>query len=216
MKKSALEKKKWPLAIKLYQSGLSMNLVAKEMSVSLNVITYILRKSNIKRRSASEARKIVFESEPVTFKIRHSLSVDDKVLEAIGVTLYWGEGYKSTKASGIDFANSDPRMVIAFMRFLRWRYKPDEKRIKILLYCYADQNISKLISFWSWSLNVPKSQFTKPYVRQDYRAQGRKMKHGLVHIRYSDKKMLIDLLNLVESYRLKYCVGTQVVNEGTL
>lgn len=216
MKKSALEKKKWSQAIKLYQSGLSMSLVAKEMNVSLNVITYILRKSNIKRRSASEARKIVFDAQPITFKIRRSVNLDDKILEAVGATLYWGEGYKSTKASGIDFANSDPRMVTTFMRFLRWRYKPDERRIKILLYCYADQDISALISFWSRSLNVPKSQFTKPYIRQDYRAQGRKMKHGLVHIRYSDKKMLIDLLNLVESYRLKYCVGTQVVNEGTL
>lgn len=216
MNKSALTKKKWPKVIKLYQSGLSMSLVAKQMGVSIDAITYILRKSKVDRRSASEARQIVFNSQPITFKIRRSNSIQDKILEAVGATLYWGEGYKSVKSSGIDFANSDPSMAATFLCFLRRRYSPDEKRIKILLYCYSDQDVPSLIRFWSRILDVPSNQFTKPYIRQDYRSDGRKMKYGLIHIRYSDKKMLIDLLNLIESYRRKYCVGTQVVNEGTL
>ncbi len=216
MKKPALNKDKWPIAIGLYQSGHSMNSVAKTMNISIDAVTYILRKSNVQRRSAAEARKIVFQSEPLSFKICPPKSPYDQTLTAVGATLYWGEGYKSPKANGVDFANSDPNMVATFIHFLRRRYNPSEERIRISLYCYADQDLAHLIEYWSNLLKVPKGQFTKPFVRKDYKSDGRKMKYGLVHIRYSDKRMLIDLLNLVESYRLKYCVGTQVVNEGTL
>lgn len=184
-----------------------MRQVADKLGISIDAVTYILRKSNVDRRSQKEASRLSFGAKPVTFTVNKPLTLENKILEAVGATLYWGEGYKSSKASGIDFANSDPQMVLIFLSFLRKRYSPEEKRIKILLYCYANQDVPQLIKFWSTLLNVPKSQFTKPYIRRDYKADGRKMKYGLVHIRYSDKKMLIDLLNLIESYRLKYRVG---------
>lgn len=216
MREPSLPRSKWPEAIRLYLEGLPMSQVALRMGVSLNGITYVLRKSNIARRTQAEASKIAFDSKPVTYKIRKPSSEKDRALEVIGATLYWGEGYKTHKACGIDFANSDPEMVSIFLSFLRKRYSPEEKRIKILLYCYANQDVLQLIEFWSKLLKIPKAQFTKPYVRQDFRVDGRKMKYGMVHIRYSDKKMLIDLLNLIESYKSKYRVGTQAVKGDAL
>ncbi len=216
MREPSLPRSMWPEAIKLYLAGLPMSQVAERLVVSLDAITYVLRKSNIARRTQSEASKLSFDSKPVTYKINKLSSEKDRILESIGATLYWGEGYKSHKASGIDFANSDPEMVFIFLSFLRKRYSPEEKRIKILLYCYADQDIPQLITFWSKLLKIPKAQFTKPYIRQNYRVEGRKMKYGMVHIRYSDKKMLIDLLNLIESYKSKYRVGGRAVNYTAL
>lgn len=205
---SALPKEKWTEVAELYSSGLPMRVVAEKQGVSIDAITYILRKLNIPRRTASEANQLAFESRLPSFKIRENLS---KELELIGTILYWGEGYKTEKASGIDFTNSDPEMAELFMRFLRDRYILDECRIRPLVYCYSNQHVPTLISFWSRKLNVPRSQFTRPYVRSDYRDSERKMKYGLIHIRYSDKKLLLDVLNLIESYKSKYCVGGRVV-----
>lgn len=121
--------------------------------------------------------------------------------------LYWGEGYKGTPSSrslGVDFANSDPAMIRIFMNFLRSVYILDEKRLRIFMYCYLDQNIQELMKFWSKITKIPLGQFSKPYVRKDFKNGGRKMSYGLVHIRYSDKKLLIDIKNMIEYYSKKH------------
>jgi len=41
---------------------------------------------------------------------------------------------------------------------------------------------------------VPVQQFTKPYVRKDYKIEKiDKMPYGLVHIRYADKKLYLQI-----------------------
>ncbi len=121
--------------------------------------------------------------------------------------LYWGEGYKGddlNPAKQVDFANSDPEMILLFMNFLRSVYVLDEKRFRVYLYCYSNQNIPKIIKFWSKLAGIPRSQFTKPYVRSDYKVDGRVMKHGMVHIRYCDKKLLIDIMELIGEYKKEF------------
>jgi len=181
-----------------------MREVAEKFKVSIDAVTYVLRKLNIPRRSFSEINRVRFEQKPLSFKIRRPRDNEQKMLEAIGAMLYWAEGYKTQLATGIDFANSDPQMVALFMRFLRSRYMLDEARLRASLYCYSNQKVPEITAFWSRLLTIPESQFTKAYVRNDYRADARKMTYGLVHIRYSDKKLLRDLLNLIESYKFKY------------
>ncbi|MEK7507600.1 MAG: hypothetical protein AAB602_00760 [Patescibacteria group bacterium] len=73
-----------------------------------------------------------------------------------------------------------------------------------LPYCYSDQNVEALKRYWSKITGIPQSRFSKPYVRTDFRKDGRKMKHGLIHIRYGDKKLLLEILRLIEYYQLKY------------
>ena len=105
--------------------------------------------------------------------------------------LYWAEGAKSfkNKSYTIDFANSDPLMIKVFIKFLRQIYQVDESRLRCLIYCYPSHNIHQLHTYWSNIVKLPLSQFIKPYVRQDGGNTRDKMKHGLVHIRYSDKRL---------------------------
>lgn len=52
------------------------------------------------------------------------------------------------------------------------------------------------MNFWSKLLRIPKSHFTKPYARKNFDpTKIGKMKYGLLHIRYYDKKLL-DLVRL--------------------
>lgn len=51
---------------------------------------------------------------------------------------------------------------------------------------------------------IPKSQFTKPYVRNDFRKEKEgKMKCGMVHIRYADKKLLAQIMKWMEEFQDK-------------
>jgi len=50
-------------------------------------------------------------------------------------------------------------------------------------------------------LNVPANQFTKPYVRTDFQeSKVDKMPHGMIHIRYADKKLLYLIKELIKKY----------------
>lgn len=213
---ASVPKNDWSRVASLYESGLSMRCVAAQFKVSIDAITYVLRKQNVARRSAAETNRIAFDAKPPSFGINASKSTHDRMLTAMGAMLYWAEGYDTDKAQGVDFANCDPDTVKMFLAFLRTRYTLDEKRLRIFLYCYTDQDIRALIKFWSTALRIPQSQFTKPYVRRDFRPEGRRMPHGLVHVRYSDKKLLLDIRKLIESYVQLYCVGGRVVNYTAL
>ena len=192
--------------------------VAESLKVSTDAVEYFFRRYNIPKRSYSESQKAEFERRPLTFSKQKLNSVYLKEIAVIGTMLYWAEGYKGKYSNNVvDFANSDSSMIKLFLKYFRSIYRPDEKKIRIQMYCYSDQNIKNLLNFWSKLTNIPKSQFTKPYVRSDFKENGRKMIHGLIHVRYCDKKLLLDIKSMIKSYVNKYaCVGTQAVNEGGL
>src|SRR3989344_3537614 len=198
---ATIPREKWRNVSRLYLSGKTMRQVAEAYDAQIGAVVYILRKLKVPRRSATEANNLLFESKKPSFFLRRERT---KALDGMGAMLYWAEGYKTEAAMGIDFANSDPRMAKFFVTFLRDRYDLDEKRLRGMIYCYADQDIPSLTKFWSSLLDIPQNQFTRPYVRTDFRINGRKIPYGTVHIRYSDKKMLRDMLNLIESYKKKY------------
>ena len=201
-----------------YQKYLSMKAIGSELGVSIDAVCYFMRKHKLERRNGSENSTILFSRKPISYKIKNSLSASDLELKTAGIMLYWAEGYKTTKSKGIDFANSDQDMIAVFISFLRKICGVDAKRLRVLLYCYSNQSPAKLVDFWSKLTKIPKSQFTKPYVRTDFRLDRKdKMKMGMVHIRYSDKKLWLQVLQWIKEYQQKLLrVGGGVVNRTTL
>lgn len=187
-----------------YEELLSMSQVARRLGVSLEAVVYFMRRKGLNRRSALEANNNLFRQKVPSFKIRRNSSFLAKELEIAGVMLYWAEGYKSKNADWVDLANSDPKMIKVFMNFLRKIYEVDERKFRVLLYCYADQDVRKLINFWSGLTGVPSRQFIKPYIRKDFKKNGRKMEHGMIHIRYIDKKLLLDIKDRIGKYVEKF------------
>ncbi len=183
-----------------YEEGMSVPEMADKFNGSIGSIYKQMKKHGIKRRSRKETNQITFNKKELSFNPRKKLSPKEEKLKIAGVMLYWAEGSKNrvqdNKSRGdvVDFANSDPEMIKIFLRFLREILEIDEKRIRIYLYCYANQNVEQLKEYWSELTKVPLSQFTKPYIREDFslKKTGR-MKYGLVHVRYSDKKLFLQI-----------------------
>ncbi len=189
-----------------YTKKYSMKAVGEELGVSLDCVAYFMRKNNLARRTLKEEQKMRFENKKPSFSIRKS-NKNSNELGVIGSMLYWGEGYKGddkNPSNLIDFTNSDVDMILLFLKFLRNNYILDESKFRVLLYCYSDQNLNELIGFWSKCTSISDKQFIKPYIRKDFRINGRKMKYGLIHIRYHDKKLLLEIKKMIDSYRSKY------------
>ena len=116
--------------------------------------------------------------------------------------LYWTEGART--GTVVDCTNSNPTMIRLFLAFLRNICGVSESRLRVYLYCHGDAATMEAAKrFWQRVTHIPLAQFARPYVRTStMRRQGRIMPHGLIHIRYSDKK----LLELIQRWIAEYVV----------
>jgi hypothetical protein len=189
----------------MYASGMSAREIAVALHCRIDAVYYLFRKHDVVRRSRAEINRLQFDRKQPTFKLRIRLTRRDHFLRAMGIMIYWTEGSKWEGEKIVDFANSDEALIRIFLFFLRRICGIDERKLRAYLYCHSDQDPERLISFWSIVTGIPKRQFTKPYVKAttSIEKQG-KMKHGLIHIRYNDKKMLLLLKEWIRSVEKQY------------
>ncbi|MCX6713076.1 MAG: hypothetical protein NTY66_02625 [Candidatus Vogelbacteria bacterium] len=186
-----------------YKDLLSARQIGEKLNVSIDAVYYFLRRHHIERRNLSEQNAATFSHKPLSFCLKKCSCAKDEELKLLGVILYWGEGYKAGET--IDFANSDTEMIKAFLNFLRKICGIREDRLRVYMYCYSNQHPVALIKYWSNVTKIPAKQFTKPYVRQDYQlGKEGKMRYGLIHIRYNDKKLWQVIMGWMEEYKTKY------------
>lgn len=203
VRQAALSPKQQLEAAKLYRGGLSAQQIADHFGVGLDASYYALRKQKVPRRTARETNRIRFEAKPLSYNLKKKLTEKEGRLKITAVMLYWAEGYKVGKGT-VDFANSDPDMVVIFWKFLSEICRVDRKRVRLHLYAYEGQDIDALMNFWCKLLDLPKYHFIKPYVKKAAAVQGSRgprMTRGLVHIRYSDTKLLRQILKWIDEYR---------------
>ena len=78
-----------------------------------------------------------------------------------GLALYAGEGAKTDGA--LKFANSDPRMIDFYCRWLRRFVDVDESRLRVWLYLHEGLDLDAAVAFWSALTQIPPEQYGKPY-----------------------------------------------------
>jgi hypothetical protein len=87
--------------------------------------------------------------------------MSDRELLLVGVALYMGEGFKGDGQVGM--ANTDPRVLHLFVRWLRQCFGIDETRLRVRLYLHEGLDLEAAEQFWSELLDVPRSRFRRPY-----------------------------------------------------
>jgi len=188
-----------------HKEGLSAKDIAKLFNRSSGGVYRFMKRNELYRRQAFETNGIKYNKQKPSFTIKKDLSFVDKKLKIAGIMLYWAEGYKNLskniRGGTIDLANSDTKMIKTFLKFLREICGINESRLRVQMYCYANQNVDLLKKYWSDNTDIPLSQFIKPYVKKDFKEDKiDKMKYGLIHIRYSDKKLFLKIKEWTEEY----------------
>lgn len=175
--------------------------IANKLGISFWTVYNFMNRNNIDRRGRSEAN-YVGNKHKLHFEIKDKLTLKDRELKIVGIILYWAEGSKNLKSNMLDFCNSDPAMIGIFMKFLRQVCGIKESRLRVYLYAYSYQRIEELKNYWHKVTGISKDQFIKPYIRKgNPNLSGRKLPHGLVHIRYSDQRLLQLVLNWIEEFK---------------
>lgn len=174
----------------MYNSGASAQEIADRFGKTVWQVYRLMKQNLFPRRKSSETIGIKFRKSPLSFSFKNELNLSEKSLWLSGLMLYWAEGSKAGKHV-VDFANSNPKMILIFLKMLRLVYQINEDRLRIYVYCYSNQNINKIIEYWSKNTLISKDKFTKPYIRTDYDlSKSNRMPYGLIHIRYADMRLL--------------------------
>lgn len=133
--------------------------------------------------------------------IKEIRTLSHRELLLVGAALYWGEGYKNGKARGLSLANSDPRLVRMYMRFLREILKVPDERIRMHIHIHPNCSQQRAIQFWSKLTHLSKENFH--ITRQVSRAsRGKRPKrmlpHGTLDIRVHRRQLFFRVLGLID------------------
>ncbi|MBV9953289.1 MAG: helix-turn-helix domain-containing protein [Acidimicrobiia bacterium] len=122
----------------------------------------------------------------------------EKEFLVAGVALYAGEGAKT--GTEVKFANSDPRMQLFFVTWLRRFWPIDERRLRVQLYLHEGLDLEAALDFWSELLAIPRRQMIKPY-RAIPDASIRRAKHamGCPGVYYCSVSVLRSVLGLSDA-----------------
>jgi len=123
-----------------------------------------------------------------------------------GLFLYWGEGGK-TLSGNVSVSNTDPSVINFFIDWMTSHVKISKEKIRISLHLYNDMDIEKELNFWSEKLNMPKSQFTKPYIKKSLSTrinQKGGFGHGTCNARIGGARLNEQILMGIKSVSDKY------------
>lgn len=103
------------------------------------------------------------------FQKKELLPLCLKEIYLVGLFLYWGEGSKSLKGA-VSLSNTDPRVIKFYLFWLIKGLEIPIKKIKILVHLYEDMEKERELNYWSKELNIPRIQFSKPYIKKSKRS----------------------------------------------
>lgn len=127
-------------------------------------------------------------------KIRRSYQEEGKTtalkkewLFVAGCMLYWGEGFKRKNTAGI--GNSDPYLLLLFIKFLQKYFNIRKEEIELKIQCYVDrvESIVDIEKYWTDMLGLTKDNIKKAQIDQRprssiHKGKGRFLNYGVCRI----------------------------------
>jgi len=185
---------------KLYKSGLSMMEIANRTGCNYKKVVYWMQKCKIPRRSWSEATYMKRNPNGDPFKIKILKSEKDFELFNLGIGLYLGEGDKRD-TSQIKLANTNPKILNIFLKFLRDICNVQESKINTELNIFDDIDLQKALAFWQRKTDLKRSQLKNSQIRKSRGGSYKnKSKYGTLTIYVCNTK-LKKIIN-------RWCKGT--------
>lgn len=133
-------------------------------------------------------------------------NLNDRELMILGAALYWGEGYKNFKPTRggypyICFGNSDPKMVLVFIKFMEkvLGILKDKMRVQIMI--YPGIGIKKVIDYWQGITKISRKYF-RCQVALSRASQGKRPKHllpyGTFQVRVTRRQEFFKIRGLID------------------
>ncbi|MSU45122.1 MAG: hypothetical protein EXS47_00600 [Candidatus Zambryskibacteria bacterium] len=125
--------------------------------------------------------------------------------------LYWAEGSKHERISGLKFTNTDPKLIDLFASLLRNCYEINEARFRIYLQLHYYHPVKKTKQFWSNLLHIPEAQFNATTIKKRSRKKRfRKNFMGICSLCYLSSDIRKEIL------AIGYAIQKQIGNHDII
>ncbi len=131
-------------------------------------------------------------------------------LKLIGAALYWAEGYKRLLIKNgrelthhaVALTNSDPKLIMIFLRFLREICNVADEKIHADIRIYEHMNENELTRFWREITGLPEKNFGKVYCGISKSSLGKRpfnrLPHGTILIRVNNTNLFHQIMGWIQ------------------
>jgi len=192
--------------IKLRKRGFSYSEILKKVPIARSTLSLWLKsvglakaqfQRNTQRRiegglrgAAARKRNRIATTKEIKDRAKAEITnISQRDLWLMGIALYWAEGSKEKKCGRgavTKFSNSDPRMILFFLKWLEKVFSIKKSELVYELYIHETANIEKSRIYWSKTLSISKREI-KTYFKKNKIKTLRKNTgedyHGLIRIR---------------------------------
>lgn len=185
MSKDNLKKK----AIKLRREGQTYSEILKIIPVAKSTLSLWLREVGLSKKQvqkitqkridgqkkgadAQKNKRIRTQKEIIESAQDDIKSISKRELWLIGIALYWAEGSKEKEyrtSSRTAFSNSDPRMILIFIRWVKECLNISMDNVYADLYIHESHmdNVETVIDKWSDILQLPRTFIRHTYFKNN-------------------------------------------------
>lgn len=205
-------------AITLRKEGHTYSEILKEVFVAKSTLTEWFREVNLttpqfqrltekklaaakRGGEAKRAQRIARVQVIREAALKDIKNISKRELWLIGAVLYWAEGSKEKEyyhGSGINFNNSDPRMINLFVTWLLKSCSVDKDRIRFEIYIHENSKNSVVEAqrYWARACGFPVTSFNKVYfkknvIKKSYRKNTGNLYYGLLRVRVNASSTLL-------------------------
>jgi DNA-binding transcriptional ArsR family regulator len=224
------------IALKLRFSGKSYNEITRITGVPKSTLSGWLSDVELSQQAQDRIRKRVFEGSLKGLIKRNKnqtrlaiqrmkkarregrqeiAKLTKKELLLVGIALYWAEGYKrlythkgrEVTHHPVALTNSDPRLIMLFLRFLREVCCVPEERIKAEVRIYEYMSEKELLKFWQEVTRLPKGNLGKVYYGISKSSQGKRpfnrLPYGTIAIRVNNTNLFHKIMGWIEGLSIQ-------------
>ncbi len=124
-------------------------------------------------------------------------------LHLAGCMLYWAEGRKSRNS--LTLVNSDPQMLVFYMRFLRSCLDVTDSDIQIRISCYSESEdaTARIVAYWFDLLGLPCDCLKQIIVNRrpnSSQQRGRKLNYGTCEVAVHRTSQVQHVLGAIQEY----------------
>lgn len=125
-----------------------------------------------------------------------------KVFFTSGLMLYLAEGAKTNNYT-ISIANTDPRIIKFFIKWLNKFFRISKDKLKAFLHLYESMDIEKEKDFWKNELGFDSRQFYKPYITKNKKASflyKESFRHGTCSVLFNNTIIKRKIMMAIKAY----------------
>lgn len=194
-------------ARELRKEGLSCRAIGQKLQVSDGTIGRWCKDILINTKQLIKAEETRNKIKTSEVEFLQTLLLDQDLAKLSVSLLYWCEGTKYPQSKAVSFSNSDPNMIVLFVKLLRESFPLEEKKFKIHLQLHSTHDKKKMFEYWSDLLDIPENQFWVPTITEAKNKMKRQDYFGTCTVRYHDYTILLKMIGIYEIYMERWLSG---------